>query len=71
MAEAWYVEYSFKQHAAFHEAAICVVPGRPLLPAGNDSSGQAGDSFPTTNEPKLADQHTRDARPSVRTVVVD
>ena len=49
MAEAWYVEYSFKQHAAFHEVAICVVPGRPLLPAGNDSSGQAGDSFPTTN----------------------
>ena len=49
MADTWYVEYSFKQHAAFHEVAICVVPGRPLLPAGKMS---LLDSFPTTNEPR-------------------
>ena len=39
MADTWYVEYSFKQHVTFHEGfkTICVVPCRPLLPAGKMS----------------------------------
>ena len=39
MADTWYVEYFFKQHATFHEVfkTICVVTCRPLLPAGKMS----------------------------------
>ena len=51
MADTWYVEYSFKQHVTFHEGfkTICVVPCRPLLPAGKMS---LLDSFPTPDEPR-------------------
>jgi hypothetical protein len=51
MADTWYVEYSFEQHATFHKGfkTICVVLCRPLLPAGKRC---LLDSFPTTNEPR-------------------
>ena len=45
MADTWCVDYSFKQHATFHEGlkTICIVLCRPLLPAGKMSSGQLPD----------------------------